>query len=59
MQGHRPLVAINMDEFYKYIFIMLNTTGGGYQGTEAGQTKYDTSGSFLYALQGDRSLSRQ
>jgi len=59
MQGRRPLVAINMDEFYKYIFIMLNTTGGGYQGTEAGQTKYDTAGSFLYALQGDRSLSRQ
>lgn len=59
MQGHRPLVAINMDEFYKYIFIMMNVPGGGYQGTEAGQTKYDTSGSFLYALQGDRSLSRQ
>lgn len=59
MQGHRPLVAINMDEYYKYIFIMDTNAGGGYQGTSQGETLYDTEGSFLYALQGDRSLSRQ
>ena len=59
MKGRRPLVAINMDEFYKYIFIMYQVPGGGYQGTGQGDIKYDTAGSFLYALQGDRSLSRQ
>lgn len=57
MRGHRPLIAINFDEYYKYISIM-NTKGPGYQGTE-GKPKWDTDGSFLYALQGDRGLSRQ
>lgn len=57
MRGIRPLVAINMDEYYKYITIM-NGRGPGYQGTN-GENKWDNSGSFLYALQGDRGLSRQ
>jgi len=57
MKGKRPLVAINLDEYYKYISIM-NTRGSGYQGTD-GNPKYDSSGAFLYALQGNRSLSRQ
>ena len=56
MRGARPLIAINFDEYYKYISIM-NTQGPGYQGTD-GNPKYDTQGAFLYALQGDRSLSR-
>lgn len=57
MMGNRPLIAINFDEYYKYISIM-NQNGPGYQGTD-GTPKYDEAGSFLYALQGDRSLSRQ
>lgn len=57
MKGHRPLIAINFDEYYKYISIM-NQNGPGYQGTD-GTAKWDEAGSFLYALQGDRSLSRQ
>lgn len=56
MRGHRPLVVINFDIYYKYISIM-NGKGPGYQGTD-GKPKYD-SGTYLYALQGDRSLSRQ
>ena len=57
MRGKRPLIAINLDEYYKYISIM-NSKGPGYQGTD-GTPKYDNEGAFLYALQGDRSLSRQ
>ena len=57
MRGKRPLIAINFDEYYKYISIM-NTDGPGYQGMD-GKPKYDAGGNFLYALQGDRSLSRQ
>lgn len=57
MRGKRPLIAINFDEYYKYISIM-NPLGPGYQGMD-GTPKRDSGGSFLYALQGDRSLSRQ
>ena len=55
--GARPLIAINMDEWYKYITI-INSNGPGYQGMD-GKPVYDSAGSFLYALQGDRGLSRQ
>ncbi|MBO7210876.1 MAG: hypothetical protein J6V44_07690 [Methanobrevibacter sp.] len=48
MRGHRPLLAINFDEYYKYISIM-NPKGLGYQGTD-GKPKFDADGSFLYAL---------
>ena len=55
MRGARPLVALNMDEFYKYISI----TNGRvqYQDRQGGMTT--DNGTFFYALQGDRSLSRQ
>lgn len=59
MKGQRPLIAINLDEYYKYITITNNNTsaGGGYSG-QGGATVVDN-GSYFYALQGDRSLSRQ
>ena len=59
MKGQRPLIAINLDEYYKYITITNNniSAGGGYSG-QGGNTVVDN-GSYFYALQGDRSLSRQ
>lgn len=59
MKGQRPLIAINLDEYYKYITITNNniSAGGGYSG-QGGATVVDN-GSYFYALQGDRSLSRQ
>lgn len=66
MGGQRPLSAINLDEYYKYIAIT-NKSDGGYLG-QSGEIIYDNTstssgngspkGSFFYALQGDRSLSR-
>ena len=65
MKGQRPLIALNLDEYYKYITITNNniSAGGGYLG-QNGEWISDNSngkptGSFFYALQGDRSLSRQ
>ena len=65
MKGQRPLIALNLDEYYKYITITNNNinAGGGYLG-QNGEWISDNSngkptGSFFYALQGDRSLSRQ
>lgn len=71
MRGERPLVVKNLDEYYKYITItnnlglhptdktsgILNTTG--YQFGEQGLYDFDDAGTYFYALQGDRSLSRQ
>lgn len=64
MRGIRPLIATNLDEYYKYITI---TNSRSYQNGVTGHIKSDTSGSwtydangtYFYALQGDRSLSRQ
>ena len=64
MRGKRPMIATNLDEWYKYITI---TNGAG---AATGETSYmnDTGsftnhdpdgGTYFYALQGDRSLSRQ
>ncbi len=71
MRGERPLIAKNLDEYYKYITItnntglandrtsgILNTTGYQSSGTE-GEYIFDDNGTYFYALQGDRSLSRQ
>ena len=55
MRGERPLLAFNLDEYYKYITITNHEAG--YDNRE-GTTSYD-SGTYFYALQGDRSLSRQ
>lgn len=73
MRGERPLIATNLDEFYKYITITnkkgldsSNTSSSrvnlsGYQSSsaESGKYTYDATGKYFYALQGDRSLSRQ
>ena len=71
MRGERPLVVKNLDEYYKYITItnntglasdltsgILNSTGYQSSGTE-GEWTFDDNGTYFYALQGDRSLSRQ
>ena len=55
MRGERPLIALNLDEYYKYITITNPLMG--YQDRNGG-TGYDN-GTYFYALQGDRSLSRQ
>ena len=55
MRGERPLIALNLDEYYKYITITNHEAG--YDNRE-GTTSYD-GGTYFYALQGDRSLSRQ
>lgn len=56
MRGARPFIVKNLDEYYKYISITNNTIG--YQGRE-GELLVDDGGTYFYALQGDRSLSRQ
>lgn len=71
MRGDRPLIVKNLDEYYKYITItnntgladdltsgILNSTGYQSSGTE-GEWIFDDNGTYFYALQGDRSLSRQ
>ena len=55
MRGERPIIALNLDEYYKYITI--TNSRAGYQ-NRYGTTDYDN-GTYFYMLQGDRSLSRQ
>ena len=55
MRGERPLIAFNLDEYYKYISITNSLVG--YQDRNGG-IGHDN-GTYFYALQGDRSLSRQ
>lgn len=55
MRGARPLIALNLDEYYKYISITNKLIG--HQDRD-GNVVTD-GGSYFYALQGDRSLSRQ
>ena len=57
MCGDRPLAMFNMDEWFKYLTIT-NSAAEGYQ-DRTGNLKVDTSGTYFYALQGDRSLSRR
>lgn len=55
MRGDRPLIISNLDQYYKYISITNPLIG--YQDREGG---YITdNGTYFYALQGNRSLSRQ
>jgi hypothetical protein len=54
--GERPLIALNLDEWYKYISI---TNPKVQYLDKTGNLTTDSSGTYFYALQGDRSLSRQ
>lgn len=63
MRGIRPLIATNLDEFYKYITItnpssVSNGVTGHLASDNKGSYQLDQ-GTYFYALQGDRSLSRQ
>lgn len=62
MRGVRPLIATNLDEWYKYITITNSKSYAngvtGFQ-TGDGEYNYDSNGTYFYALQGNRSLSRQ
>jgi len=64
MRGKRPLIATNLDEYYKYITITNSKqyqdgTTGHISSDTNGTWTYDSNGTYFYALQGDRSLSRQ
>ena len=56
MRGARPLCMFNMDEQFKYISICNPKIQ--YQNRQGTMTT-DSDGAFFYALQGNRSLSRQ
>lgn len=58
MEGLRPLLALNLDEQYKYISITNPKVGYLGSGTTPELLK-DTSDTYFYALQGDRSMSRE
>ena len=60
-KGVKPLVALNSDFEYKYILPTLEVGKGtnyGYIDT-SGKWVQDSGGTFFYACQGDRDLSRQ
>lgn len=58
MEGLRPLLAMNLDEQYKYISI--TNPKVGYLGSgNTPEVLKDTSDTYFYALQGDRSMSRE
>ena len=62
MRGARPMIATNLDAWYKYLTIT-NSRGlvngeTGYMDANGNYTP-DSSGTYFYALQGDRSQSRQ
>lgn len=65
MRGERPLIATNLDEYYKYITITnpkgvdMDGITGHIASNTTGTYTYDANGTYFYALQGDRSLSRQ
>ena len=54
MRGARPLVALNLDQYVKYIDIITNEYISA-----PGVTATDSKGEYLRDLQGDRSLSRK
>ena len=61
-RGVRPLIATNLDEYFKYITIT-NSLGKGSGITgyldRNGNYTHDSNGTYFYALQGDRSQSRR
>nr|DAT09949.1 MAG TPA: hypothetical protein [Caudoviricetes sp.] len=48
MRGIRPLMALNLDEYWKYISIT-NAAGDGYQNQD-GDKAIDGDGTYFYAL---------
>ena len=54
MKGKRPIIAIGLDEYVKYIAPIKT----GYYDT-SGTIQSGTTGDYLYACQGDRKLSRE
>jgi hypothetical protein len=61
-RGERPLIATNLDAYWKYITITNSKgVGTGITGYLDREGKYttDTNGTYFYALQGDRARSRQ
>ena len=67
MRGKRPIVAKNLDEYYKYITItngsnqlaLTNGLIGHLASNDSGDQTVDADGQYFYMLQGDRSLSRR
>ena len=67
MRGKRPLVAKNLDEYYKYITITNGSSSqdladgliGHLASNQSGEIVVDRDGQYFYMLQGDRSLSRR
>lgn len=60
--GVKPLIATNLDMWWKYITITNNKgISSGITGwlNRNGKYEVDTNGTYFYALQGDRSQSRQ
>lgn len=69
MRGVRPVIALGLDEWYKYIAPGINKDPSWYSGTDRrygfyvdsvnnGNTK-TTDASYVYTCQGDRKLSRE
>ena len=61
-RGKRPLIATNLDLYFKYITITNKEAvnqGVGYLLGEDGIMSIDNQGAYFYALQGDRSQSRR
>ena len=64
MKGDRPIIAKNLDEYYKYITITNSSsykdgTTGHLSSNDNGDYVYDADCTYFYALQGDRSTSRR
>ena len=61
-RGERPLIATNLDMYFKYITITNDAAiaqGVGYLQGNDGIMSQDKDGMYFYALQGDRSQSRR
>ena len=61
-KGVKPMIATNLDEYFKYITITNSNAisqGVGYLEGNEGVWAIDEAGTYFYALQGDRSQSRR
>lgn len=57
MRGVRPIIAIGLDEYYKY-FATTSTSGIGYFDTN-GVHQYESTPTFAYCCQGDKKLTTE